>query len=410
MENGVPSPKVERPDHVSPDRVVDFDMYNPPNVAEDFFAAWKTLHEPGVADVVWTPYNGGHWIPTRSNVVKDVFSDYERFSSRVILVPKEVGETLSIIPVQVDPPRHRPYRKLLNDALGPKVVRQLEGKVRDIAIELIESFRERGHCEFTTEFAEVYPIRIFMGLAELPVADLPEVKGYVDAIIHPTPDLDQASAFQAVQNYMRPYIEARMGGDGTDLLSNLINQTVDGRSISPDEGLAMGVQVLIAGVDTVLNFVSFVMLFMASNPSYREQLIADPELIGPAVEELFRRFPIVTMAREIREDTVFDGALLKKGEMIIAPSMLAGLDDRVNKCPMDVDFRRTAIDHATFGYGHHFCPGSHLARKEVRIMLEEWLARIPDFQVAEGTQIRFLGGGGGSVTALPLTWPSQGKG
>ena len=81
MENGVPSPKVERPDHVSPDRVVDFDMYNPPNVAEDFFAAWKTLHEPGVADVVWTPYNGGHWIPTRSNVVKYVFFDYETASA-----------------------------------------------------------------------------------------------------------------------------------------------------------------------------------------------------------------------------------------------------------------------------------------------------------------------------------------
>lgn len=397
--------KAERPGHVPADRVYEFDLYSPPNVEQDFFAAWKRLQAPGVPEVVWTPYNGGHWIPTRADLVRQVFSDHERFSSRVIGVPKHVFEKVTVIPAQVDPPQHRPYRKLLNDNLGTKVVKQKEDEIRAIAIDLIEGFRARGKCEFTKEFAEFYPIRVFMALVELPVSDLPELKSYVDGIIHTSSDEHKAASFQALDRYIRPYVEARKDGDGTDMLSNMINQTVDGQKISIDEGCALGVQVLIAGVDTVVNFVSFVMHFFARNPEYRQQLIDDSALIPRAVEELFRRFSIVTMSREIRNDIEFGGVQLKQGEMILVPSMLVGLDETVNKCPMDVDFRRTGAEHAAFGQGIHTCPGMHFARREVRIMLEEWLARIPEFSIPEGTEIRFIGGVGGSLAALPLEWP-----
>ncbi|WP_063825049.1 cytochrome P450 [Nocardia pseudovaccinii] len=397
--------RVERPDHVASERMVEFDMYNPPDVEKGFHESWLTLQRTGGPEVVWTPFNGGHWIATRAELVQQVFSDYKRFSSRVILVPKAVGELMDTIPVQVDPPRHRPYRKLLNENLAPAVVRDLEGKIRETAIELIESFIEQGSCEFTKEFAEIYPIRIFLALVDLPAQDFGKLKSWVDAVIHVGEGMDQMAAFAALQEYISPYVDQRTGRDGTDLISRMINQTVEGRQITHDEAIALGVQVLIAGVDTVLNFVSFAMLFMANNPDYRRQLLEEPEIIHGAVDELLRRFAIVTMAREVREDIEFGGALLKKGEMIIAPSMLAGLDETVNACPMDVDFKRTGAVHATFGFGQHHCPGSHLARKEVQVMLEEWLTRIPEFSVAPGADITFRSGQGGSVNALPLTWP-----
>lgn len=396
---------VERPGHVAPERVVEFDMFNPPAVEQDFHESWRLLQEPGVADVVWTPYNGGHWIATRAELVKQVFADYEHFSSRVILLPKEIGEQQQTIPVQIDPPEHRPYRKLLNENLSPAVVRTLEEKIRATAIELIEPLVGRGACEFTKEFAEIYPIKIFLALVDLPIEDLPRLKSWVDAIIHVDEGMDQISGFMALENYIRPYIDRRSGADGTDLISRMINKPIEGRVISHDEALAIGVQVLITGIDTVLNFVSFVMLFLARSPEHRRQLIEEPEIIPKAIDELLRRFAIVTMAREVRDDIEFGGAQLRKGDMIIAPSMLVGLDDRVNACPMHVDFKRTDAVHASFGYGKHFCPGSHLARTEVQVMLEEWLARIPEFSVAPGAEITFRGGQGGSVTSLPLVWP-----
>ena len=132
--------------------------------------------------------------------------------------------------------------------------------------------------------------------------------------------------------------------------------------------------------------------------------MADPTLIPAAVDELLRRFPIVTIAREVRNDIEFEGVMLKRGDMVTIAGALVGTDERLNKRPLEVDFGRTGAQHATFGNGRHLCPGMHLARLELKVTIEEWLSRIPNFELAPGSDISFRGGIVGVVESLPLVW------
>jgi cytochrome P450 len=396
----------ERPEHVSVDRVVDFDIYNPPGVKKGFHEAWKTLQAQDLPDVVWTPHNGGHWLATRFDVADVVCKDYETFSSRVILVPKELGELQKEvgIPSSIDPPDHRPYRMLLNKTLSPKSIGRRESYIRSLAIELIESFRLKGGCHFTKDYAEILPVQMFMDIMNLPPEDGTKLKIWSDAIIRPTPDMPPQRAVENLHAYMAPYVEERMGSLDEDMISQLINGKVNDRALTSKEIMSLSTQVFLGGLDTVVSTLGFIMLFLARNPAKRRELASDISFIPDALNELFRRFPIATVGREIKKDTVLGGVELKAGEMIIVGTSVGGLDDRANACPMDVDFHRASSHHITFGNGMHKCPGFYLARSEIRITLEEWLKRIPEFDVAPGATITFTGGISGMVDALPLVW------
>lgn len=395
------------PAHVPTERVVDFDMYAPPGVAEDFHKAWQTLQAPDLPDIVWTPRNGGHWIATRAAVIAEVMADYERFSNRTIMIPKALGADHNLIPTTLDPPEHRPYRALLNDAMARSVIEPLEGTIRRIAIELIEDVRMKGGCNFTTDYAEAYPIRIFLSLMELPLEDAPRTKYWSDQLLRPDGSMTFEQAMKQLFDYLEPFVDERRGKNGSDMLSRLVNGKVGRRDLTNEEAMKLSAQVLIAGLDTVVNFLGFVMLHLARNPRDRAALAQDRALIPDAVEEFLRRFPIVSIGREINRDIEFHGATLKAGEMIAIPTPLAGLDDRTNENPLAVDFHRASNRHLTFGTGAHLCPGRHLARTEVRITLEEWLRRIPEFSLTPGAVITFTSGIVGVVDTLPLRWDSQ---
>jgi cytochrome P450 len=393
-----------RPDHVPLDRVVDFDMYAPTRDEPDFHLAWKSLQERGLPDVVWTPRNGGHWMAIRGNVLTEIFNDYETFSSHIILVPKSSGEQHKLLPTTVDPPEHRAYRNALNPGLTPRRVRAIEDKVRQVAVDLIEAIRPAGACNFTTAYAEVLPIQIFLTLVDLPLADAPRLKYLSDQTTRPDGSMSFVDALQALHEYMTPYVNARRVQPGEDLLSSIVHTKVSGRDLTHDECMNLCTQVLIAGLDTVVNFLGFMMLYLARHPDDRRRLAADGSMIPAALEEFLRRFGVVSIARLITRDLEFHGAPLKKGEMILVPTVMHGIDDRENDDPMKVDFARGSTRHSTFGQGAHHCVGAHLARAELRITLEEWLRRIPEFGLAPGATIECQGGIVGCVRALPLVW------
>ncbi len=395
------------PCNVPVGHIVDWDMYHPPGVETGFHAAWKALHAPGIPDMVWTPRNGGHWIATRAELIAEVLTDAERFSSRVIIVPKVDGEHHRMMPTTIDPPEHRPWRALLNGSLSPRAVRAIERDIRAIAIELIEKVRSRGGSDFIADFAHVFPIRIFLRIVDLPDADAPRLKWLADQATRPDGSISFADTVAAFHDYLGTIVDARMGSDGEDMFSKLVNGEVEGRSLTRHEALQLCSQVLIAGLDTVVNFLGFAMLHLATHPEQRAVLARDPAMIPGAVEELFRRYPIVTIGREVRRGMDFGGVRLRAGEMVIAPTVLHGMDERANSCPMEVDFGRRRAEHASFGRGHHMCPGAPLARTEMRIALEEWLARIPDFSLKPDAEIRFSGGIVGCVEALPLVWEGR---
>jgi len=234
----------------------------------------------------------------RGHLVSQVLSDYAHFSNHTVLVPKDTaGEAYRLLPLSLDPPAHAPFRNLLSKGLSPQAVKPVEASIRALTIDLIEGFRLNGHCNFTHDFAEQLPIRIFMKIVDLPLEDMPRLKYLADQFTRP----DGSMEFKDVRKHFHAYIDLiiqqRRGRDGTDMLSRMINGKVNDRPLTDEEAANLCIQVLVGGLDTVVNFMGFVMLFLARDDTARRTLAAQPEQLRIAIDELARRFPLVTVGR-----------------------------------------------------------------------------------------------------------------
>jgi len=393
------------PDHVPEHLVRDFNMYGPPGIDKDFHEAWATLlQEDDSCPLVWTQENEGHWLPTRTSIIEEILTDYSRFSSRSIILPKSHSADHGLLPTTIDPPEHHFYRKTLNHSMAPAAVNAMGDDIRGIVTSLIDGFVDRGECNFTRDFADILPIRVFLSMMNLPEDDIPQTKYWADQLIRPDGTITFADALQNLKDYIAPYVDERMGTDGTDMLSRMVNAEINGRRLTREEAVKLSIQVFIAGVDTVVNLLGFVFLFLARNEKHRLQISSGETTVSDAVEEILRRFPLVTVAREVTEDFEFHGVQLKAGDMVAAPTPLAGMDNTFTPNAVDVEFGRKQGNSLTFGRGAHTCPGKNLARVELRIAIEEWLKRIPDFDVAENSQVSFSSGIVGVVNELNLRW------
>jgi len=400
----VDSVLAERPAHVPTEVIVDFDIYNPPGMQDNgFHAAWKTLQQPGVPDLVWTPRNGGHWIATRGTLITEVFNSPETFSSRIMQVPRSRNEGNHPIPGSIDSPLHAKYRAMINPHLAPKAVSAMVDGIRALTVELIEGFKPKGRCDFLTEFALELPLRIFLGYANLPVEDLPKLRALAEEKNRPV-NMTAADVMRELHAYLEPIVAARIGSNGEDLISKVLSGTVDGAYVSIDEGVRFCSQIVVAGLDTVASLLSFTFHMLAQRPDLRATLATQPEIVPAATDEFIRRFPLVAIARELDGEFEHDGVTLRPGDVIVLPTMLHGLDERYVEDPMTIDFMRSQILNSTFGGGPHRCPGSALGRTEVRIVLEEWFQRIPDFTLLHPERVGYRSGVAGTITNLELRW------
>lgn len=406
--------RARRPDHVPADRVVEIDMYALDGIEHGYHEAWKRIIDAGLPDLVWTPLTGGHWIATNGDTVREVYSDPARFSSEVIFLPKEAGEKYQMVPTRMDPPEHTPYRKTLDKGLNLGRIRKFDAQVRTIAAELIEGFLARGECDFSADYANVFPVRVFMALCDLPMSDVPLLSHYARMMTRPegaTPE-EMAANLEAGNNgfmaYAEPVIAARRGGSGEDLITQMVNSEIDGAPIAHDKAVGLIALLLLGGLDTVVNFLSFMMIYLARHPETVAELRADPLTLMRSAEEMFRRFPVVAEARMVAYDQTFRGTELKRGDMILIPTAMHGLDAAHTADPLAVRLDRGNVAHSTFGGGPHRCAGMHLARLEVIITLEEWLRRIPAFSIKAGETPVYHAGTVAAVDNVPLVWAVPG--
>lgn len=387
------------PEHIPEDRVVDFDFMHPPGAEEDVHLAWKSLHDG--PDIVWSPYNGGHWIATRADDIEAIQKDHQRFSHARVNIPR--GEDARLVPLELDPPEHTAYRSLITPSFLPQAIASMEDDIRTLTIELIEGFKDRGECEFISEFAKLLPITIFLRLVDLPQEDRLQLLEMTEMAVRG--DLEERHRSQEMlAGYIGKWIEARTRNPGEDLISLIVNAKVDGEPISPERMFGMLIVVIFGGLDTVAAMMSFICRFLAEHPADRRRMVQEPELILTAVDELIRRHGVTNTARVVVEDTELKGVLLKRGDQIQVPNALFGMDERRFDNPMEIDFARKPVVHAAFGNGPHRCPGSFLARTEIKIFLQEWLKRIPEFEITAGDRPRCASGMVNGVLHLPLQW------
>lgn len=404
------NPGAAKPDHVPASHVVDVDMYALDGLDQGFHEAWKMLQSPDTPALVWTPRTGGHWIATRGPVIHEIYSNPDRFSSEIIFLPREAGEKYAMVPTRMDPPEHTPYRKILDKGLNPAQIRKVETHVRSVAIELIEGFVSKGECVFERDYARIFPVKIFMAMCDLPMEDADMLAELAEQMTRPsgnTPAEMGASLDAANKGffaYVEPIIAERTGAAGDDLITLMVNSRIDGEPMSHDKILGLISLLLLGGLDTVVNFLCFMMIYLARHPAKQAELRSDPLKLMRGTEEMFRRFPVVSDARMVARDMHYQGVELRRGDLILLPTALHGLDEASNADPWDLDLARKTIAHSTFGAGPHRCAGMHLARMEVMVTLQEWLQRIPSFTLKPGAEPLYRSGIIAAVDNVPLVW------
>lgn len=397
-------PRDAIPANVPADRVVDFDFFALDRMgAEDIQTAWTILHQG--PDIVWTPHNGGHWIATRGEDIDSMQLDHAHFSHRNFSIPRNEMDQFSL-PLGLDPPQHTPFRKAIMPAFQPRTLKALEAVARDTARALVEQLAPRGACEFIEDFAKVLPINVFLGMVDLPLDHRHFLLEWAEVAVR-SPDLAQRLEVHAkMRDYLTPYIDARMASPGDDVLSMVITSDINGRPPTRDEVFGMSVLLLFGGLDTVASQLGFIALHLARHPLHRRELVENPQLRPRATEELIRRYGLPNTARVLTQDHVYKDIQFRHGDLILLPKCLHGLDDRQNANPFEVDFHRkpSQIRHAAFGGGPHVCPGASLARREIMVFLDEWLAQIPDFEVAGDQPLVMKSGPVNGVLELHLRW------
>lgn len=394
------------PAHVPPELVHMFDFRS--NLGSCPHQAIAALHQG--PRIFYTPVGHqsrggaqpGAWVLTKAEDIRYVMQHPEIFSNAAPRA-QAMGEAWRLIPIEVDPPEHEKWRALLNPIFAPNRLKAMENGIRAWAIELIDSIATKGECNFIADFAEPYPIGIFLDLLGLPRSDLPMFREWVDIFVHDR--ARRGEIMMTMKNFIVDVIAKRRAkpGDG-DLVTLVLQMNFDGKPITDIDALGVCFLLFIGGLDTVVNSMSFYFRYLAENPDKQAWLRDNIDGIPDAVEEMLRAFPVVTTSRLALSDTELGGVFIRKGDTVTVSTILSTRDPDEFANPNEIDLTRSPNRHNAFGFGPHRCLGSHLARRELIIALEEFLRRVPPFTLKPGADIVGVGGGVLGINYLPIQW------
>jgi cytochrome P450 len=399
---GQPMQTEHIPQHV-PERLVrDFNHVSGPEVQVDAFGVFRNAPKERI---FFSPRNGGYWVLTKTEDIREALQHPEMFSSSVTGIPAQPARREKLIPLELDPPEHQSYRRVLAPHFAPKVVKAKAESITATCVELIEPLVSRGACEFIADFAQPFPTTIFTKMLGLPNTESKKFVEWNNVLLHAYGDPQRrAAAGSEINGYLRDLIEQRIADPQSDLLSDLLATQIDGERATRDEVQNFTFMLFVAGLDTVTAALALSFKFLAENPSHRQQIVDNPDVVAPAVEELLRAFSFVNMSRTVVSDTEFRGVEMKAGDRILTATAFASIDEAEFDHPLVVDFDRPGNNHFAFGAGPHRCAGSHLARQEMRTAITEFHLRIPTYSIPEGEPIAMHGGGAMGIDRLPLEW------
>jgi len=360
---------------------------------------------------VVTPADGFTVVASRA-AVDAVLRDPATYTSRGLV---ELGNVRPLIPLSVDPPEHKKYRRILDPLFAPKKMNEIEDDVAARMNHFIDAFIDRGSCNFTEELAVLFPSAVFLGLMGLPWDELETLLRLKDGIMRPggggLPPDEQMRIRQEtgteIYAYFNDILDQRQRSPEADILTGFLGAEVDGQKLSREEILDICFLFLIAGLDTVTDSLTCMFAFLAQNPSPRRQIVDDPAVIPKAVEEMLRwETPVAGTARLATADSEVSGCPVPAGSLVFVCIGAANVDPAEFDDAAEVRFDREVNRHLAFGGGVHRCLGSHLARRELRIALREWHRRIPEYELQPGLELEYPPGLR-MVENLQLVWPTS---
>ena len=340
----------------------------------------------GACPVVRVPPPFDAWLILDYEGVKRALSDHDAFSSAV---PAPRNWFLFS-----DPPRHTRLRALIARAFTPRVVTDLEPRIRQLSRELLDRAVGRGEMDLAADYAVPLPMRVIAGMIGVPDEDWPRFKGWSDGILkisYARSGGEEAAAagreFAAVTAEMDAYLADMIGRRRTapqnDLLTRLVEAEVDGGRLTREEILGFFQLLVVGGQETTANLINNAILCFIEHPHQLARLRAAPELLPTAIEEVLRyRSPVQWLMRTPRRDVEMHGQTIPAGRLVLAMIGSANRDPRSFPDANRFDITRDPNPHVAFGHGAHFCLGAPLGRLEARIALTDLLGRLKDIRLA----------------------------
>jgi cytochrome P450 len=386
------------------------DPYSP-EVAADPVHLYSELREHApVASLMGLP---GTHVLSRYDDVKFALQHPEIFSSDISAV--DIGQTRPLIPLQIDPPEHAKYRRVMDPHLAHRMMVPREEQVRALVNELIDEFIERGSCDIHSEFTVPLPCTVFLQLCGFPLDRVDTMLQWKDDIIrpqlrHPEIAFDEEALTakrhetgKAIYEFFDTEIAARHATPTDDVISQFAHGEVDGERMTHEQMQDVGFLFILGGLDTVTSTLDCALAHLGQHPELRDQLVRDPDLVPAAIEELMRlHTPVMQVLRTIKQPHEMHGVQMEPGDTVMVMIGSADVDpDEFGDEAHIADFEREHNRHLAFGGGPHRCLGSHLARFELRIALEELHRRVPDYLVPDGAVLNYSPGIR-EIESLPL--------
>jgi cytochrome P450 len=359
-----------------------------PELAATFHETMTELR--ATCPVAHSSMYGGFWIVTTYDDVLRVAQDWETFSSAYGLTVPVAPIVVRSVPVEVDPPIQRVYKRLINQYLTPAAVAPWEAGTRALANHLIDQFIEDGACDFMAAFARPFPAQAFFEFGiNAPREEIQDV-AYMAARASTPTDPEAAKCWAGLAAWVNDFLEKRRNDPRDDLVDGLLHAQVEGRPITHDEVMGCLQLLILGGLDTTAGALAQMMVRFCGDPPLRIRLTEHPELLEAAIEELLRLDgPFISIARTATRDTELGGRSIKEGEKVILYWASANRDEREFPHADQFDLERGSNRHLAFGAGPHRCAGSNVARLNLRVALSELLPRLHDVALRDGADIRY---------------------
>jgi len=386
------------------DWATDYDIFDPQYVT-DPFGIWDELRR--TCPMAHTERWGGSWLPTRYEDVYAIAHDIEKFPSGngisvVPMIPMAPGDgspapapvlVSGVPPISADPPLHTWTRRLVLPTMSPARVAEYEVFTRDLCRRLVDDVLARGEGDAAAEYAQQIPVRVIGHILGVPEDMAGTFTEWVRDVLEFAHDPERRRrGIVGIIEYLQGAIDEREAEPRDDFITELMHAEHDGEPITRDVVMGMCALLLIAGIDTTWSSIGSTMWHLATHPDDRRRLATEPDLMPTAIEEFLRAYAPVTMARRIVEDTEYKGCPIKAEERILMNFPAANRDPEVFPDADKVILDRAQNRHLAFGAGIHRCAGSNLARMELRVAVEEWLARLPEFEVVDHDRVTWAGG------------------
>jgi cytochrome P450 len=399
------SDKRSIPAHVAPELVRAIGLTEGPEflaAPHAFMASLHDTHPP----IFYSPSQlGNAWMLTNYADVTFALTHPKIFTTKGSTpFPRDPNNYFYMIPLEIDPPEHGKYRGLIDSMLTKNAVAALESSIRQLANRLIDQFIDKGGCEFTTDFGRPLPVSVFLDLMGLPQEMRDTFVGWAMGLLHSQDRKIAERCMGETVAYLQKVIQEKGQTHDGGLLSAIVHGKRDGEPLTAQEIFGFAFFLFIAGLDTVFATLNNAFLWLAHNPDRREEIIANPDNIDRVVEELLRVYSVTFSGRTLTQDYELRGVKLKMGDKVTCILPAANYDPAAFANPKEVNFNRPRKPVFAFGGGVHSCMGAHLARLEIKVSLTEFLRRIPNFRVKEGTKIEYWPGGVVGPKTVPLSW------